>query len=79
MLKLKNIKLNNNILSAEYHPENSDDFGSVSINTENMEVVEQRPSKYDESFPIYLNHAVDALKKLSKTTEIPKEKLIMWH
>lgn len=79
MLKLKNIKLNNNILSAEYHPENSDDFGKVSINTENMEVVEQRPSKHDESFPIYLNHAVDALKKLSKTTEIPKEKLIMWH
>lgn len=79
MLKLKNIKLNNKTLSAEYHPENSDDFGSVAINIENNEIIEKTLSKHDEVFPIYLNHAVDALIKLSKTTTIPKEKLIMWH
>ncbi len=79
MLKLKNIKLNNNTLSAEYHPENSDDFGIVSIDTRTKEVTKQVLAKHDETFPIYLNHAVDVMKKLCGMTEIPHEKLVMWH
>ncbi len=79
MLKLKNIKLNNNILSSKFYPENSEDFGTVSINIETMEVIEKTPSKYDETFPIYLNHAIEGLKKIIGTTELPKEKLVMWY
>ena len=78
MLKLINLKKSNGIISAEYDPENSGEYGSVSIEAESGEVIETKASKYDSSFPIYLNHAIDALKKMKNEKELPKEKLIMW-
>ena len=78
MLKLKNIKRNNGILSAEYAPESSDDIGTVSLNRKG-EIVEVVLAKQDEGFPMYLHHAVQALKKLVDVEEIPTEKTIMWY
>lgn len=79
MLKLKNIKKNNGIISADYDPENSGDLGSVSIDVKSREVKTKNISKSDVLFPIYLNHAIDALRKLIDEEEIPEEKLIMWY
>ena len=79
MLKLKNIKINNGIISAEYEPENSGDLGSVSINVENGEVVESKSSQLDVPLPMYLHHAIQALKKMINEKELPKEKMIMWY
>jgi len=79
MLKLRNLKKNNGIITAEYDPENSGDLGSISINMENGQIIETVCAKVDEVFPIYLNHAIDALKKLTKERELPKEKTIMWY
>ena len=42
MLKLKNIKRNNGIISAEYDPENSGDLGNISIDTKSGKVIESR-------------------------------------
>lgn len=79
MLKLKNLKKNNGIISAEYDPENSGELGSISVDVESGELIELKASKMDDSFPVYLNHAVDALKKLRNEDELPEEKLIMWY
>lgn len=78
MLKLINLKKNNGIISAEYDPENSGEIGSVSIDMEREEVIDFNTSKMDGSFPIYLNHAIDALIKLKDEKDLPTEKLIMW-
>ena len=79
MLKLKNLKKNNGIISAEYDPENSGELGSISIDVQDGSLVESKVSKMDSSFPIYLNHAVEALRKLKDEKELPEEKLIMWY
>lgn len=79
MLRLKNLKKNNGIISAEYDPENSGELGSISIDVQDGSLVESSASKMDSSFPIYLNHAVEALRKLKDEKELPEEKLIMWY
>lgn len=79
MLKLINVKQNNGIISADYIPENEEDVGSVSIDIETMEVVKSNPSKYEGEFHCYLNHAIDALKKVVEAEEVPEEKLVMWY
>ena len=79
MLKLKNIKKNNGIISAEYEPENSGELGSVSVEVENGKIIESKASKLDNPLPIYLNHAVNALKEMMNKEELPQEKLVMWY
>ena len=79
MLKLKNIKKNNGIISAEYDPENSGDLGNISIDTKSGEVMESKLSKLDKPLPMYLHHAANALKKIMNEEEPPKEKLVMWY
>lgn len=79
MLKLRNINLNNNILSANYHPEDSDDFGIVAIDVKTRTVVNRVLSSQDGIFPLYFEHALTALNKLAEKSELPKEKLVMWH
>ena len=79
ILELKNIKTIDGIISAEYDPANSGDLGSVSINIESGEVVKSTISQLDEPLPIYLHHAIQALKKLVIEKNLPKEKLVMWY
>lgn len=79
MLKLLNLRKSNGIISAEYEPENSGEYGSISLEIKSGKVIEAKTSKLDSSFPIYLNHAVEALKKIRNEKELPKEKLIMWY
>ena len=79
MLRLKNIEKNDDRISAEYDPEDSGEFGYVSISAETGTILDSKPSTMDQTFPIYLNHAADALKKLVDSKELPKEKTIMWY
>ena len=79
MLKLKNIKKVNGIISAEYDPENSGVLGAVSVDARSGEVVESSVSAYDKDFPVYLDHAASSLVKLAAQKDIPEEKLVMWH
>lgn len=56
MLKLKNIKKSNGIISADYDPECSGEIGRISINIDSGKEVETTISLMDREFPIYLNH-----------------------
>ena len=79
MLKLKNIKMNNGIISAEYDPENSGVLGSVSVDIKSGEIVDSKLSEYDKDFPFYLGHAVACLEKLALQDSVPEEKTVMWY
>ena len=79
MLKLKNIQIKNNIITAVYDPEDSGLLGSISIDVKSGDVIESKASEYDSNFPIYLYHATNGLKDVMNRTELPKEKTIMWH
>lgn len=74
MLKLKNIKMNNGIISAEYDPENSGVLGSVSVDIKSGEIVDSKLSEYDKDFPVYLGHAVACLEKLALQDSVPEER-----
>ena len=79
MLKLKNISKNNNIISADYYPENSSEIGKICIDINSGEIMEKQLTTYDEIFPLYFDHAVSYLKNISKLDNYPKEKLVMWY
>ena len=79
MLKLKNIKKSNGIISADYNPECSGEIGRISINIDSGKEVETTISLMDREFPIYLNHALDILRKIKDEKDIPEEKLVMWY
>ena len=79
MLKLKNIRKIDGIISAEYEPENSGNLGSVSVDVDSGKVVDSNISKLDSPLPMYLHHATEALKKLVKEEKLPEEKLVMWY
>ena len=79
MLKLKNIKMNNGIITAEYEPENSGNFGSIAIDIKTGEILKAKTSEMDIPLPIYLNHATDTLKEIMNEKTLPKEKLVMWY
>lgn len=79
MLRLRNIKKSNNIISAEYDPECSGDIGRISIEVKSGREVEYDMSLMDINFPIYYNHAIEALRKIKDDTDIPEEKLVMWY
>ena len=79
MLRLKNIKRNNNLIMASYDPEATGELGFISLDLKTGEVVESRASKYDEDMPTHLHHGITALRKLIKEDMLPKEKLVMWY
>lgn len=78
MLKLKNIRRNEKIISADYDPEDSGCLGSVSIEGKSGKVTESKPSKMDEDGPLYLRHATSALREMKDLEDLPQEKLVMW-
>lgn len=79
MLKLKNIKRSNGIISADYDPECSGDIGKITMDVETGEVIQTIISNVDIIIPMYLNHAIDVLERIKDNEEIPEEKLVMWY
>lgn len=79
MLKLKNIKRNNGLITANYDPESTGELGFISLDLKTGDVVESKASKYDEDMPTHLQHGISALKKLIKEDTLPEEKLVMWY
>ncbi len=80
MLRLKRIKRENNIISAEYEPENKQETGFVSIEIGTNKLIEQRlTSIEDENFPIYGAHARWALRDMQNLATLPDSQLVMWY
>lgn len=79
MLKLKNIKRNNDLITANYDPEHTGELGFISLDLKTGDVVESKASTYDADFPTHLNHAISALRKMISMEELPEERTVMWY
>lgn len=79
MLKLKNIKRSNGLITANYDPEGTGLLGFISLDQKTGDVIEGRASKYDEDMPTHLQHGISALQKMRNFDDLPEEKTVMWY
>ena len=81
MLKLINIKIDENKISAEYIPENSSVLGYAEYDSDKKNGTWKKEEKYGS---MYGRMAVNGLKGIlmdfqkNKISDIPKEKYIAW-
>lgn len=82
MLKLKNVKKDDNYISAEYWPEDWDEFGMVKVNIYDLDDYEVKLSPKDEKEYSALPYAINALNALRDMAEGKREIkdcTIMWY
>jgi hypothetical protein len=79
MLRLKKIRRENNVISAEYEPEDSNESGFVAIDIDTGKIIKWKlTSLEDEDFPMYNAHARWALRDMRNLVTLPKSQLVMW-
>lgn len=78
MLVLRNITRNNNIIAADYYPENRESSGhiKVSILNKNIVLLEKAKGYEYSSAPA---HAKKALLDMIDIDELPAEVTVMWY
>ncbi len=77
MVRLKNIKINDNTAEADFIPEDSSQNGHVVVNLSTGELVSCEDVKgYGASYP---GHAMMKLIQLAKEHSTEKECLVMWY
>ena len=79
MLRLKNIVRNEDVISAQYIPENSVEIGFLRLRCSDGKVLESKKTSYDAIVAVYFQHAVNALLECMDEEKIPNEKLVMWY
>lgn len=81
VLKLKNIRAIDGIISADYMPEDKEEVGHVSMNMATKECLSCTETPFEKGFPIYAQHAKQELARLSDLPykNIPKEKTVLWY
>lgn len=80
MNKIKNVKLENNILAFEYIPENSGNVGFVNYDIEKDEFININPSKSDNKRMSYAKKATwFLLDEIENDKELQEEYLQMWY
>lgn len=83
MLRLKNIKMENNIIEADYYPESEKvRFGHVAFNTKTREEKIIMAEGYDREYPFMAVTGLDRLVELfnnNEISELPKERTVMWY
>ena len=81
MLKLKNVEKKNIWIYAEYHPEDWNEYGLVSINSLNVDDYSVKLSPKDEkeysAYPYAVN-ALNALRDMVEGKREIKDCTIMW-
>lgn len=81
MLKLINIKMNDDILEADYIPEDSNKKAHVSVNKNTGEITAEVIDEYGK---MYSRMAVNGLDRIwnelksKKISSLPEERLVMW-
>ena len=80
MVRLSNIKREHNILSANYEPEASGEFGFIAVNVRTGDIVEEKHTALEVD-PIYFAHAKWALlgDDLKYREHPPETYLVMWY
>lgn len=79
MLRLQNVKREENSISAIYDPEDSGNVGFIKLSTETDKVIEAELSAYDEDMPIYIAHAVSALRAMVAMDINVESQTVMWY
>ncbi len=79
MLRLKNIKKNNETIQADYYPEGASERGFVKINSCTREIIESKLTSYDGAVKAYMSHAATALERLIDSKSLPEEQVVMWY
>lgn len=79
MVKLKNIRIDDNIACCDIYPEDSKTNGTLEVNIKNEDILKYSLPEGFEWCSNHLYHAKDALVKMVSEQEIPKEKTIMWY
>lgn len=82
MVTLMKIKKVNNIVSAEYFPEDkADDLGKIVYDIQKESVIEQEYCKTDnESFlKTYFHKAISAIEKCIEKDDFPETMEYMWY
>lgn len=78
MVKLRNIKVNNQNIECDIYPEDSSLSGSLIVNLETGKVVDYTlPENYAWCIK-HIHHASEKLIEIFKDGEIPEEKIVMW-
>lgn len=82
MLKLINIRITDDVIEADYIPEDSSEKAHVSMNMTKGDVTVATIEEYGK---MYSRMAVNGLQKIfdelksKKINEIPNERLVMWY
>ena len=82
MIKLKNIKKNNDIIECDIIPEDSQKAGHLSVSLQDDDPYGTVSYKLPEGYEWcrnHVSHAVTGLIEMAKRSEFLNEKLIMWY
>lgn len=80
MVRLINISCDENKISCDYIPENSDNIGKVTIDIKSREVTNVEFSEYEYGKKMYVAHVRAKLSELLDIGQpIPKETTAIWY
>ena len=79
MLRLKNIKRENNFIEAYYAPEDKEEQGYVKIDISTDVVVEKHLTSLDSEVATYFAMARSKLRTIKNDRELPQSLLVMWY
>lgn len=78
MLRLKLVEITSSKVVYNYYPENSSSYGTVVIDISHGEVVSVNIAK-DDTYEIYMHHAVSKVEEFVKENDYPEEYTVAWY
>lgn len=80
MVKITNIKIDENIVSCNYYPEDGDKYGFISYDMENDKYIDRICSDEGKNEDMYIGHAIHkVIQIVQEKKEIPKEAYSVWY
>ena len=78
MITLRNIKRTNNIIEADYYPENENVFGHVAIDLNTKEIISNVDAEGYENTTC-ATHAKYELLRMKDLKEFPEKRVVLWY
>lgn len=78
MLRLKLVEITNSKVVYNYYPESYVSYGTIVIDITNAEVLSVTIAK-DDTFEIYMNHAISKVEEFVKNNDYPEEQTVAWY
>ena len=79
MIKLKNIKRTENIISCDYYPEDSKMKRTIAVDLDTGEYSVLKYSDYEYGKKTYAGKTRNKLIEMSEREELPEEYVFMWY